>query len=47
MGVVMEISDHVVVLDRGRRIAAGTPEEVQRDPAVIQAYLGTTRSERA
>jgi len=47
MGVVMDISDHVVVLDRGRRIAAGTPEEVQRDPAVIQAYLGTTRSERA
>jgi branched-chain amino acid transport system ATP-binding protein len=47
MGVVMDISDRVVVLDRGRRIAAGTPEEVQRDPAVIQAYLGTSRSERA
>ncbi len=47
MGVVMDVSDHVVVLDRGRRIAAGTPEEVQRDPAVIQAYLGTSRSERA
>ncbi len=40
MSVVMRISDHIIVLDHGRKISDGTPEQVRADPHVIAAYLG-------
>ena len=43
MGVVMDISDRVVVLDMGQKIAEGSPDEVRANPAVIKAYLGDTK----
>src|SRR5258706_5992228 len=44
MGVVMDISDRVAVLDMGQKIAQGTPDEVRANPRVIKAYLGETKA---
>ena len=47
MGVVMDISDRVAVLDMGQKIAEGTPDEVRANPQVIKAYLGDSKGAKA
>jgi branched-chain amino acid transport system ATP-binding protein len=45
MKLVMGVSDHLLVLDHGRKLAEGTPQEIAANPAVIEAYLGVADTE--
>lgn len=40
MDLIMGVADRIVVIDQGQRLAEGTPAEIQRNPAVLEAYLG-------
>ena len=45
MGMIMSLADKILVLSYGEKIAEGTPDEIRRNPAVIDAYLGSEHAE--